>query len=51
VRRAVVLGRSQQLRDEDEQDHLPCRVRVWARPATGTEGNDEQGGEIAPHPA
>ena len=47
--RAVVLRRRQQLRDEDEQDHLPRRVGMGAGPAARTEGDDEQGGEVAPH--
>jgi hypothetical protein len=50
VGRAVVLRGGQQLRDEDEQHHPPRRLRVHARSATRTEGDDEQGGEIAPHP-
>jgi hypothetical protein len=41
VRRAVVLSRSQQLREEDEQNHLPRCLRVCARPATRAERNDE----------
>jgi hypothetical protein len=49
VGRAVVLGRGEQLREEDEQNHLARRLRVWARPATRSEGDDEQGGELARH--
>jgi hypothetical protein len=49
VRRTFVLGACQQLRDEDEQHHLPCSIRVCARPATRPEGDDEERGEIAPH--
>jgi hypothetical protein len=49
VRRAVVLGGRQQLRDEDEQHHLPRRLRVWARAAARTEGDDEEQGGVAMH--
>jgi hypothetical protein len=49
VGRTVVLGRGQQLRDEDEQHDLSGGLRVRAGPAAGAEGDDEQGGEIAPH--
>jgi hypothetical protein len=41
---AVVLGRGQQLREEDEEDHLPRRVGVRARAAARAEGDDEKGG-------
>jgi hypothetical protein len=51
VGRAVVLGGGQQLRNEDEQNHLPRRLRVRSGPATRAEGNDEQEGEIAAHQA
>jgi hypothetical protein len=51
VGRAVVLGRGQQLGEDDEENHLPRRVGVWARSAARADGNDEQGGELAPHPA
>jgi hypothetical protein len=47
VWRAVVLGGGQQLGNEDQQHHLACRLRVWA--ITDAEGEDEHGGEIAPH--
>jgi hypothetical protein len=42
VRRAVVLGGGQKLREEDEQDHLSRPPRVRARPAARSEGDDEQ---------
>ena len=50
VGRTVVLGGGQQLRDEDEQDDLPRRLCVRSRSAARPEGEDEQGGVIAPHP-
>ena len=46
-----MLGGGQQLRDEDEQHHLPCGLGVRARPTARAEGEDEQGGEVAPHHA
>jgi hypothetical protein len=49
--RAVVLGRGQHLRDEDEEHHLPSHLRVCAGSAARPEGDDEQEGGIAPHPA
>ena len=49
VGRAVVLIRGEQLRDEDEQHHLPRSLRVRARPAARAKGDDQQRGEIAPH--
>jgi hypothetical protein len=51
VGRAVVLGRGEQLRDENEQHDLSRRLRVCARPATRAQGEDKQGGRIAPHHA
>jgi hypothetical protein len=48
VRRAGVLGGREQLREHDEQDHLPRPLGVRARPATRAEGEDEQG-DVAPH--
>jgi hypothetical protein len=51
VGRAVVLRGRQELGDEDEQHHLPCRLRVRARPAARAEGDDEQEGGVAPHHA
>ena len=47
VRRAVVLGAGQQLRDEDEEDHLPRRLRVAARSATRAQGDHEQRGKVS----
>ena len=49
VRRAVVLGAGEQLRDEDDEDHLPRRLGVAARSATRAQGDDEQRGKVAPH--
>jgi hypothetical protein len=49
VWRAVVLGGGQQLGNEYQQHRLACRLRVGARSAADAEGEDEQGGEIAPH--
>jgi hypothetical protein len=49
--RAVVLGFGEQLRDENEQHDPSRRIRVCARPATRAQGEDEQGGQIAPHHA
>jgi hypothetical protein len=49
VGRAVVLGGGQQLRNEDEQHHLPRRFSVCARSAARAEGDDEQWSEIATH--
>jgi hypothetical protein len=46
-----VLGRGQQLREEDEEDDLARRLRVRASPAARSEGDDEEGGEIGPHQA
>jgi hypothetical protein len=51
VGRTVVLGRGQQLREDDQENHLPRRVGVCARPAARAEGDDEKGGVLAPHPA
>jgi hypothetical protein len=51
VRRAVVLGRREQLRDEDEEHDLPRRLRVRPRPGARPKGEDEQKGWIAPHHA
>jgi hypothetical protein len=49
VRRAVVLGAGQKLRDEDEEDHLPRRLRVAARSATRAQGDHEERGNVTPH--
>jgi hypothetical protein len=46
-----VPARGQQLRDENEQYDLSRRLRVGARAAARAEGDDEQGGVIAAHPA
>ncbi|HWM11311.1 MAG TPA: hypothetical protein VNO82_18275 [Solirubrobacteraceae bacterium] len=46
----MLIG-GQQLRDEHEQDDLPRRLGMRARPAARADGQDEERGEIAPHPA
>ena len=50
VRRAVVLSAGQQLRDEDEEDHLPRRLGVAARSATRAQGDDEHRGKLSHRP-
>jgi hypothetical protein len=46
VRRAVVLGGGQKLREQDEQHHPPRRLGMRARPGARTEGDDQQGGRL-----
>jgi len=49
VRRAFMLGAREQLRDEDEQDHLPGGLGVRAGAPARAQGDHQQGGEFAPH--
>jgi hypothetical protein len=51
MRRTFVLRGSEQLRHEHEQDHLPRRLGMRARPAARADGQDEERVEIAAHPA
>jgi hypothetical protein len=48
VRRPVVLGCRQQLRDQHEQDDLASGGYVRPGAPARTQGNQEQGGEFAP---
>jgi hypothetical protein len=49
VRRAVVAGAREELRDQDQQDDLAGRLSVRAGAPARTQGHDQQGGEFAPH--
>jgi hypothetical protein len=49
VRRALVAGGGEQLREQHEQDHPAGGLRVRAGTAARAQGCRQEGGEFAPH--